>query len=182
MNTIIVYKSEYGSSRKYALWLAEELHCKAESVEQIKPHDLLAYDVIVYVAGLYAGRINGFKKISRSLDALHSKKLILCMVGMTTPAKHDAEDQYDRVFMQSVPEEYRNRVKHFSLKGDLLFSKMSFLHRTMMKMPKRMVEKIPAEERTEEQKWLLESFGKDSSFTSKENILELVEYICAIQV
>lgn len=153
MKTIIVYKSKYGSSMQYASWLADALHCEAVSVEKINLKGLLAHDVIIYVGGLYAGSVSGFKQVGKHLDALQNKKLLLCMVGMTNPA--DVE-KYQQTFIHNVPEQYRDIVKPFALHGNQLFSKMNVIHRFMMKMPKAMTEKIPLEQRTEDDIHFLE--------------------------
>ncbi len=174
MKTIVIYKSKYGSSGQYAAWLAEALDCSAEEIKNVKIDELLVYDVIVYVGGLYAGSVNGYKKISENLSRLKDKKLILCMVGNTNPAEIE---KYDQVFMKNVPEEYRSVVKPFALRGDQLFSKMSVIHRLMMKMPKSMAEKIPVEQRTEDDKQFIENYGKDVYFVNKESINDIVEYI-----
>lgn len=174
MKSIVIYKSKYGSSGQYAAWLAEALHCSAEDINNVKVNELLIYDVIVYVGGLYAGSVNGYKKFSENLSSLLGKKLILCMVGNTNPAE---TEKYNQVFMKNVPEEYRNAVKPFALRGDQLFSKMSVMHRLMMKLPKSMAEKIPVEQRTEDDKQFIENYGKDVYFVNQESINEIVEYI-----
>lgn len=172
MKTIIVYKSNYGTCKQYAQWLADALQCKAET--NVKPDELQTYDVIVYIGGLYAGGINGFKWFRKQFDDLADKKLILCMVGMTTPAE---SGKYEQVFVKNVPEKYREKIQYFALRGDQLYSKMNFIHRNMMKMPKRMAEKIPENERTQEDIQFIESYGKDILFSAKENINCVVEYI-----
>ena len=48
MNTIVVYKSKYGSAKQYADWIAGELGCNAVDAKGIKIDDLLKYDTIVY--------------------------------------------------------------------------------------------------------------------------------------
>lgn len=174
MKTIIIYKSKYGSSSQYASWLADALHCKAVSVEKVHLNNLLTYDVIVYVGGLYAGSVSGFKQVSKHLDALKNKKLLLCMVGMTNPTE---QERYEQSFINNVPEQYRDIVKPFALRGNQLFSKMNFIHRLMMKMPKSMTEKIPMEERTEDDIHFLEHFGEDVYFAKQENTHDIVEYV-----
>ena len=174
LKTIIYFQSKYGSSKQYALWLAEDLQCEARETESVSLDDLRSYDVILCVGGLYASGVSGFGKIKKHLGQLKSKSLLLCMVGMTNPVE---KERYEEVFRHNVPEEYRSFVKPFALRGDQLFSKMSGLHKMMMKIPKKAVEKIPVEERTEENRLFLESFGKDTHFVSRENIREIVEYV-----
>lgn len=179
MKPIIIYKTKYGSSEQYALWIADALHCKAVKVENVHLNDLLSHDVIVYVGGLYAGNVCGFKQVGKHLDVLQNKKLLLCMVGMTNPTE---QEKYQQTFINNVPEQYRGIVKPFALRGNQLFSKMSVIHRLMMKMPKVMTEKIPIEQRTEDDKHFLEHFGKDTYFVNRENIHDIVEYIKGLAI
>lgn len=55
----VVYKSKYGSSKKYAEWIADELKAELFEHSKIKKDDLLKYDTIIYGGGLYAGSISG---------------------------------------------------------------------------------------------------------------------------
>lgn len=174
MKTIVLFRSKYGSSRQYALWLAEDLQCEAKGTGSISLNDLQAFDVILYVGGLYASGVSGFGKIKKHLGQLKSKKLVLCMVGMTSPAE---KERYGETFRYNVPEEYRSFVKPFALRGDQLFTKMSGLHKMMMKIPQKAVEKIPEAERTEENRQFLESYGKDTHFVNRENIRGVVTYV-----
>ncbi len=174
MKTIVVYKSKYGTSKQYALWLSEALNCKAEPINSIRIDTLLSYNVIIYVGGLYAGRVSGFKKIEKHLNILKKNTLILCMVGMTSPAE---QDKYQQIFMNNVPVQYRSAIKPFVLRGDQLFSKMSIIHRLMMNMPKSMTEKIPVEQRTADDKHFLEHFGEDIYYSKQENINDIIAYV-----
>ena len=38
--TIVIYKSKYGASAQYAAWIAEELGCRAVSIDEFKKNDL----------------------------------------------------------------------------------------------------------------------------------------------
>lgn len=174
MKTIVLYKSKYGSSKQYAKWLAEALQCAAVRVEDAPMDEVVSYDVVLYVGGIYAGGVNGFKQFAKHLDALRNKKLLLCMVGMTNPAE---QAKYQQFFMHNVPEPYRDSVKPFALRGDQLFSKMNFIHRVMMNMPKAMTEKIPVEQRTADDQYFLAHFGEDIHYAKQENIREIVEYV-----
>ena len=73
MNTIVIYKSKYGSTKQYAQWIAEELDCEAVDAKTVKDDDLLKYDNIVYGGGLYAEVINGVTLITKNLEKLGIK-------------------------------------------------------------------------------------------------------------
>lgn len=174
MKIIIVYKSQYGSSRQYAQWLADMLNCTTAAVSDINLTKLQTYDVIVYIGGLYAGSVNGYKQLRKLLPALSDKKMVLCMVGSTNPA---AQEKYQAYFTNNVPEQYRDIVTPFALRGDQLFSRMSGLHRLMMNVPKAATNKIPAAQRTADDRDFLANFGRDIHYAKPENLHDAAAYI-----
>ena len=78
----VIYKSEYGSTKKYAEWIAEELDGDLIENVKIRADDLENYDIIVYGGGLYAGGINGISLINKEFDKLKDKSLIVFTVGL----------------------------------------------------------------------------------------------------
>ncbi len=173
MKTIVVYTSKYGSTARYAKWIAEALGCTAKRLQDVRPQDLEAYDAIIYGGSMYVGSIAGFQKFLKMLGGAKNKKLGLFMVGMTNPAEKDI---YEKIAAQNIPADWQNNIEVFTLRGDQLFSKMSGIHKLMMRMPKAMAEKKAPEERTEEDRHFIENFGRDVIFTSREQIDPIVAY------
>ena len=174
MNTVVVYTSKYGSTEKYAHWIAEALGCNAKKLSELSSEDLSNFDTVIYGGGLYAGGIAGFKKFLSKLRSTDDKTLALYMVRLTNP---EMKDDYDQVADKNIPPEWKNKFKIFAFRGDQQFSRMSVLHKIMMRVPKSMAEKKPLEQRTEEDRLFIESFGKDVFFSNKDSILPLVDYI-----
>ena len=56
MKTVVIYKSRYGHTEKYAKWLSEKLNADLFEASQIKGLDFSRYDNIIYGGDLYAGR------------------------------------------------------------------------------------------------------------------------------
>ncbi len=80
---IVLYKSKYGSARTYAKMLAET--CAFDLLDLTKCHinKLKAYDIIIYGAGIYAGKIKNINFLLKHLSALKDKKIIFFAVGVT---------------------------------------------------------------------------------------------------
>lgn len=174
MKAIVIYTSKYGSAEKYAQWIAKALECPAKTQQDVSAEELSAYDAIIYGGGLYAGKVAGLKKFISKLDSAQEKKLILYMVGATNPAQTTVYEEYTQ---RNLPEQWRGRFEVFALHGNMLFSKMSGIHKIMMRVPKSMAEKKPEAERTAVDKYFIESFGSDVSFTSREQIEPILEYL-----
>ena len=65
---VVVYKSKYGATKKYAEWIAEDLHADLFEGKAASADALTAYDVIVYGGGLYAGGVSGLPFITKNFD------------------------------------------------------------------------------------------------------------------
>lgn len=173
MNTIVIYKSKYGSTRAYAEWIAEELDCKAVDSADIKPDDLVKYDTIVYGGGLYAEMIAGISLITKNPDKLADKKIAVFSTGLTPL---DCREYYDKMvieknFKQGLPD----NVKVFNYMGKMIIDELSIPHKAAIKMLKKVMsgKKNP----TDMEKLLIDLCDADGDFTDRREITELVEYI-----
>ena len=57
---IIIYGSQYGTTKQYAQELSKKTGIKAEKYTDIQ--DINQYETIIYLGALYAGRVLGMKK------------------------------------------------------------------------------------------------------------------------
>ena len=64
----LIYKSKYGSTKKYANWLKEKLKCDIYEGNKVKIKELLKYDTIIYGGGIYMGKLNGFDLIKKNIN------------------------------------------------------------------------------------------------------------------
>ena len=80
--TAVVFQSKYGSTKKYAQWIAEALSCDLLERKNVKTEDLKTYDTIVYGGGLYAGGVSGLELITKNYESLADKNLILFTCGL----------------------------------------------------------------------------------------------------
>lgn len=172
MKTIVVYTSKYGSTEKYAQWVAKALNCPAKKLSDVSAGDLAAYDTIIYGGGVYASRVAGFKKFLSKLSGAGEKKLVLFMVGMTNPNRTEF---YHKVAEQNIPGQWKGKFQVYSLHGDQMYSRMNGLHKLIMRAPKAAAERKPANERTADDIHLIENFGSDIIYTSKEQIKPILD-------
>lgn len=110
MKNIVVYKSKYGSTEKYAKWIGEELNCKVSKIGNINIDDLLNYDNIVFGGWLHAGSIKGFKQIYKDIDKLKNKNLIVFSVGLSIMDDKILEEVNKNNFKDT------DNIKHFYLR------------------------------------------------------------------
>lgn len=173
MNAIIIYKTKYGSTKKYAEWIKEELNCKITDAKDITAGELDNYDTIIYGGGLYAEVINGVSLITKNIDRLKDKKIAIYTTGITPI---DCTDYYDKLvieknFKEGVPE----NIKIFNFTGKMVINELSVVHRTALKTLKKIMSS--KKEPTEMEKLLVELCDADGDFTDRSQIVDLVAYI-----
>ncbi|EHT9960929.1 DNA-directed RNA polymerase I, partial [Listeria monocytogenes] len=56
MNKMIIYSSQYGTSKKYATELSQKKEIPMYSVESI-PESIVEADEIIYVGAIYMGKV-----------------------------------------------------------------------------------------------------------------------------
>ena len=172
MNTIVIYKTKYGSTRTYAEWIAEELGCEAVDAKSIKVEDLDKYDTVIYGGGLYAEIINGVTLITKNFDKFKQKKIIIFTTGITPSnvrAYYDGE-VIEKNFKNGVPE----NVRIFNFVGKMILDELSLVHRTALKALKKIMS--AKENTTDMEKMLVELCDADGDFSDRNSIEPLVEY------
>lgn len=169
MKAIVVYKSKYGYTKRYAEWTAEELGCDIK--ENASLGDILGYDVIICGGGCYAGSINGAKLITKNLSRLPGKKLILFAVGSSSGAEKDIVPFWEK----NLNAEQRERIAHFYLRGGFDYGRLGNTDKLLMNMLKAHLKKI--KDPDEETRGLLAAYDTPVDFTDRERLGDLLEYV-----
>ncbi|MBQ7702962.1 MAG: hypothetical protein IJT40_01160, partial [Firmicutes bacterium] len=58
-DTIVIYKSKYGTAEQYARWIAEELQCEVKELDEVTKDDIRENSNIIFGGGVHAGGIEG---------------------------------------------------------------------------------------------------------------------------
>lgn len=172
MNAIIIYKSKYGATKTYAEWIAEELNCKVVDAKEITVDELENYDTIIYGGGLYAEVINGATLITRNLDKLEGKKIIIYSTGIT-PLKYT--DYYNKLVLEkNFKPQMLDKIKVYNFLGKMIIDELSVVHRSALKTLKQIM--LSKKEPTEMEQLLIELCETSGDFTDKNSIKSLIEY------
>ena len=170
--TIVVYKTKYGSTKSYAQWIAEDLGCNFVDAKDIKIDEFLQYDTIIYGGGLYAEIINGVSLITKNIEKLKDKRIIVYTTGITpldVRAYYDGE-VLEKNFKNGVPE----NVKIFNFLGKMKMEELTLVHRAALKSLKKI---MSAKENPSDMiKLLIELCDADGDFSDRSQIKELCEY------
>lgn len=170
--SIVIYKSKYGSTKRYAEWISNKLDADLFEVSKVKKETLSQYETIIFGGALYAGGINGISFIRKNFEILKEKKLIVFVVGVSpVENKKDLEEVINKNFTP----EMQGCIQVGYLRGALDYTKLSFKHRVMMWGLKQFLSK--QKELTEDQRVVLDTYGKTMNFIDQESIQSVIRLI-----
>ncbi|MBQ7985641.1 MAG: flavodoxin [Clostridia bacterium] len=172
MKPIVLYRSKYGSTKAYAQWIAEALSCEAMDAKGASADILKDYDTIIYGGGLYAEIIAGASLITKNIDKLQDKKLIVFTTGLTPT---DCREYYDgMVIEKNFKNGTKDKIKVFNFPGKMIISELSLVHKTAIKTLKGIMSK--KENPTEMEKMLINLCDIDADLSDRSLIKELIDY------
>ncbi len=172
-DVVVVYKSKYGSSQRYAHWIADAVGADIYKSKDIKLDDLRNYNTIVFCGGVYAGSIIGFSLIKRNFSLLNRKKIIVVAVGSSGKMKEASETAQKRNFTPEMAEQ----IRLFMLRGAIDYTKMSMFDKFIMFMIVKLLKTKKAEELDADAKTIIETYGKKVDFTDKNSISPIIDAI-----
>jgi menaquinone-dependent protoporphyrinogen IX oxidase len=175
--TAVVFQSKYGSTQKYAMWIAEELSCHIFERKNVKPADLKPYDTIIYGGGLYAGGVAGISLITKNFDKLCNKNIIVFTCGLADPTDKENTDNIRQSLNKVFTKKMQDGIKVFHFRGGIDYSKLGFIHKAMMAMLRKMTLRKDYDSLRNEDKEMLDTYGQVVDFTDKTTIMPIVDYV-----
>lgn len=170
---VILYKSKYGATEKYARWLSEETGFDVMETKKATAKDISEYDVIVLGGGVYASSIAGLGFLKKNISALKKSKIAVFAVG-ASPYDEAALEQ-TRAF------NFKNELSGIPLfycRGMWDKTSMKAMDKMLCSMLRKAVAKQSAESIEPWQKALLSApDDKPCDWTDKEYLRPLIEYI-----
>lgn len=136
MNGIILYKSKYGATKRYAKWLQEKTGFEMMDVSKANIKDMMDKDVIVYGGGIYASGIACLDFLKKNYEVIKEKKIIVFCDG----ASPFEEKAFEEIHAYNMKGELYN-LPFFYCRGGWDMQAMSFMDRNLCKMLKKAVGK-----------------------------------------
>jgi len=174
--TLVIYFSKYGTTKRYAEWIAEELKGNIFEIKNGKNIDFNEYNIIVLGSGLYAGNIKGINLLENSFNKIKDKKIVLFTCGLEDYNKIENINNVNKRLFKVIPKELLDRIKIFYLQGGINNKQLNLKHKIMMAMLKYMTMKKGIDKMNEEDKEFLETYGQKIDFTDSKNIKEIIGY------
>lgn len=172
---IIIYGSQYGTTKQYAQELSKKTGIKAEEYSKIE--DINQYDTIIYLGALYAGSVLGMKKTLNKISDATNKKIIIATVGLADPNDKDNADAIRDGIKKQLPEDIYNQTTIHFLRGGIDYSTLNMKHKTMMAFVHRKAKRLSEDEKTAEVNAILETYGKKVSYIDFETLNPIIDEI-----
>ena len=169
--TIVLYQSKYGSTQKYAHWLAEALGCDLMETEKATIEQLQTYDTIILGGGIYASGIKGLSFLKKHYPKIKNKTLIVFAVGASPYDEKAMAALKERNFKQELAD-----VPCFYCRGAWNEDKMTWLDRNLCRMLKKAVAKKDPATYEPWEAALMEANG-NCDWTDQTAVTPILEYI-----
>ena len=172
---IIIYGSQYGTTRKYADELAKRTNFECKSYEDVI--DIDQYNTVIYIGGLYAGGVLGMKKTLAKISQCQNKKIIIVTVGLADPMDADNTDNIKSNMKRQLSKELYENAHIFHFRGGIDYSYLNFKHKTMMGLLYKKAVGLPEEKKTAEIKAMIETYNQKVDFVDFESLNQLIDCI-----
>ncbi len=111
--TVVLYRSKYGSTQQYAEWIAASLGADIMPLDYAPDEALDLYKTVILGAPVRMGIIICADFLNEYWEQLKGKRIILFSVSGTEPGDPEICTYYEK----SLPEHIRNAIRYFPLWG-----------------------------------------------------------------
>ncbi len=171
-HTIIIYASQYGSTKRYAECLSAITGIKCVSCKDTE--NIQNYERIIYMGALFAGSVLGLKTFAATVT---SQELIVITVGLVDPQDEENIRYIRNNIKSQIPAHFYDENKIFHLRGAIDYSTMGIKHKLMMKFMHSRLSKMPEEELNAESKIILETYGKKVDYVDFKTLQPIVSML-----
>ena len=169
-DTIVIYNSQTGFTKKYAQWISEALECEFVELSEANKMNFEQYETIIFGGWACAGGVSKIKWFKNNMKKWNDKKLAVFCVGGSPNDNPEIEVAMKKWFT----EEEHKKVSIFYCQGGFNYEKMSATSKVMMKM---FIGALKAKkDKTEEEKIQVEMLSKSYDISDKKYIEPIVKW------
>lgn len=173
--TVVLYKTKYGSTRQYAEWIGEALKTDVLPLENASDDVLRRCKTVIIGGSVRMGMITCADFLKRRWNILHSKHIVLFSVSATDPADPEIRTYYAK----SVPDHMRAAIRYFPLPGRV--GTLDWTDRLLMTFPRHMLRRqLRLDPANEELRKKYEEMTKPFDHTARTAIDPLLQYCASI--
>lgn len=127
MQSIVLYVSQVGSTKKYAEDIAKTISAEVMPLKKFKWKNLSNYSLIIFGGWVMGGKIKGLDDFLSHYDDMSDKNVMIFSSGMSIPSKEGRQE----LINSNILDLYH--VRYYQLRGSFDMSKLPFFQRMMMK-------------------------------------------------
>lgn len=170
MINAIVYTSNTGHTKEYAVLLGQEINvpvCALKEAKKKLPHN----SKVIYLGWLMAGSVKGYKKAEKAFNIC-----ALCGVGMAANGSQIADIRKANKVPENLPV--------FSLQGGFEMEKLHGIYKIMMQAMSKTVGKNLTNKkgRTAEEDEMLDLLLHGKNRVSKDNLAEICKWYMDVKL
>lgn len=169
---IVIYKSKYGASKKYADWLRGLTGFDCMEASKAAFESAKEYGTLIYCGGIYASGIAGLSFLKKNIDRLKGKKIAVLCVG-ASPYDENAVNQLKERNLKDA----LSGLRLFYARGAWDEKSMKPVDRTLCRMLQKAVAKKDPSEYEPWQKALMCAAGQKCDWTDPVYLKPLLEYL-----
>ena len=173
MKGIVIYKSKYGATKKYAEWIAEETGFSCVSTKEADISEAAKCDVIILGGGIYASGIACTSFLKKNIGKLKGKKIIVFTCG----ASPYDEKSVNAIIEKNMKDDLAG-IPVYYCRGTFDMKEMSFADRTLCSMlRKSLTKKDPKDMEVWEQALVEATDNEAHDWTDRSYIEQILEAV-----
>lgn len=169
---IIIYRSKYGATKKYADWLAEMTGFECMQTPKANADAVTSYNTIILCGGVYASGIAGLSFLKRNIGVLKGRRIAVLCVG----ASPYDEKALNEIKAHNMKDELRD-IPLFYGRGAWNEERMTFKDRTLCRLLQRSIANKSPDTLEPWMKALMDAAGKSCDWTDKKYLAPILEFI-----
>lgn len=175
---LVCYKSVTGITKRYAEMIADEMDCAVMDFKNITVETVSQYDTVVFGGRLFAGSVDGLKKVKEVIARGGVKTFVVFATGATPNSE---EKIIQDAWSNNLTADELHSIPHFYMQGGLQYEKMPLHEKLMMKavaaVMKRKVKN--KKDKTEEDREFERTISNSYDISSKAYIEPLILFLRA---
>lgn len=169
---LILFKSKYGATEKYAKIMKSKLNCDVINLENKEQIDLKKYEIVILAGGIYASGIAGLGFLRKHYNEIKDKNVAILCVG----ASPYDEKAFEEVKARNLKEDLKD-IPIFYARGAWNEDIMNMKDKMLCKMLQVSIKRKDPETYEPWMKAFADSMGEKRDWVSEESIEPLIDYI-----
>jgi menaquinone-dependent protoporphyrinogen IX oxidase len=169
MKGMVIYKSKYGASKKYAEWISEATGFPCVTTKEADINEVTKCDVIIIGGGIYASGIACVSYLKKNIGKLKGKKIIVFTCG----ASPYDEKSVNEIIKRNMKDDLEG-IPVYYCRGSFDMKEMSFADRTLCGMLRKSLAKKDPKEMEVWERALMEATDNEAHDWTDKSYIESV--------